>query len=85
MIGVEDQANIRDSGNFVPTPVYVPKGLCLTHAKVEAALGAQSTTVIEWVARDDPHIGRAKLDGVYTLYIQIERLAPPATKPAIRR
>lgn len=76
-VGVEDQANIRGSGNLVPNPVYVPRGLCLTHARVEAALGAQSTSVIEWVARDDPHLGNDKLDGTYILYIQIERLAPP--------
>jgi hypothetical protein len=76
-IGVEDQANIRGDGSVVPTPVYVPRGLCLSHARVEAALGAQGTTLIKWRAQDDPHIGHANLDGVYILYIQIERLAPP--------
>ncbi len=76
-IGVEDQANIQGSGFVVPDPVYVPTGLCLSHAKVEAALGTQGTMLIRWRAHDEPHVGQAKLDGEYILYIQIERLAPP--------
>jgi hypothetical protein len=80
---VEDQANIKgEAGFFMPQIVYVPKGLCLSHKKVEAALGAQNTLLIQWPADDGPS-NSAKLEGAYTLYIQIERLAPPKqTGPA---
>ncbi|HTL69279.1 MAG TPA: hypothetical protein VL200_16555 [Lacunisphaera sp.] len=76
-VGVEDQANIKgDPGFFNPNLVYVPKGMCLSHAKVEAVLGSQNTTLIPWYADDGP-TSYTKLDGQYILYIQIERLAPP--------
>lgn len=78
-IGVEDQANMQSTMN-VPTLVYVPKGIVLDHLRIEEKLGSSNTVLINWQCKDEPHAGPAHLDGDYTLYIQIERLTPPAAK-----
>jgi len=64
--------------------IYQPRGLILTRSNVEAALGDKSAVVVKAEFNDDdgPAVDN-KLQGKYTLYIQIERVLPPATQAVV--
>lgn len=74
-IGLEDQ-NASGSVFGVPSLFWVPFGFVLTRANLEAKLGNNNAVLYQRLFIDDK-LTNASLGGNYSLYIQIERLAPP--------
>ena len=81
-IGLQDQ-NATGSVRMVPMLVWVPLGLVLTRPNIEAKLGRERAVLYTRVFVDDK-LSTAALGGIYTLYIQIERLPEPAATVAPR-
>lgn len=74
-IGLEDQ-NASGNALAVPSLFWVPFGLVLTRTNIEAKLGGNPAVLYQRAFTDDK-LSNASLGGNYSLYIQIERLAPP--------
>ena len=77
-VGLTDQAVGAGAVGQVPVLAWEPWGFVLSRTSVEKTLGTQNVAVVPFRINDvDASLTNAALEGKYTLYVQIERLAAP--------